>query len=157
MTCLPGGSLTKGLGSASGALAISLSRACQAPSGAELLSSSNGASAESGARLKQCAVAGWSVALASSFNDRSPCGGSVPEQPPYRQAKESEGPRRPDDGCPLHFCQRRRKCMRFMSARTTVSKKLRLQKESIRALLGPELRQVHGGEAEGSAEQCEAS
>ena len=46
--------------------------------------------------------------------------------------------------------------MRFMSARTTVSKKLRLQKESIRALLGPELRQVHGGEAEWIAEKCVA-
>ncbi len=43
-----------------------------------------------------------------------------------------------------------------MSARTTVSKKLRLQKESIRALLGPELRQVHGGEAEWIAEKCVA-
>ncbi len=35
-----------------------------------------------------------------------------------------------------------------MSARTPVSKKLRLQKESIRALLGPQLRQVHGGDAQ---------
>src|SRR5713226_4693057 len=113
MTCLPGGSLTKGLGSASGALASSLSRACQASSGAELLSSSNGASTESGARVKQRAVAGWNVALASSFNDRSPCGGSVPEQPPYRQAKESEVPRRPDDGRPLLFLQHRRTCLRF--------------------------------------------
>jgi hypothetical protein len=37
-----------------------------------------------------------------------------------------------------------------------VSKKLRLQKESIRALLGPELRQVHGGEGEWIAEKCVA-
>src|SRR5713101_3006580 len=96
MTWLPGGSLTKGLGSASGALAISLSRSCQASSG-----------------VKQRAVAGWNVALASSFNDRSPCGGSVPEQPPYRQAKESEVPRRPDDGRPLLFLQHRRTCLRF--------------------------------------------
>ena len=35
-----------------------------------------------------------------------------------------------------------------MSARTKMSKKLRLQKESIRALLDPELSQVRSGEAQ---------
>jgi len=43
-----------------------------------------------------------------------------------------------------------------MSTRTTASKKLRLQKESIRALLGPQLRQVRGGEADWVAEAADS-